>query len=405
MVEVAITGFGLISPLGNSEPELVESLLGMRSGIRAFESPQLSRAFPVAAVDGEFSAGFNRVELPFLDRTTQMALLAARQASDRAGVVDYAGFGERAGVFHGTVRGGGSTEWEGLRQFYVEARKTAKPYVIMGCMANAAAAQISIRQHIFGPSACHSSACSSSGAAIADACRHIRGGEIDIALAGGAEAALAAPFLAGWDGLRALAELDADPARSCRPFSSRRSGLVLGEGAVFFVLESLAHARARGAEVLGIIEGWGIASDAFHIGSPHQRGQVAALRGALREVGVEGLDYVNAHATATRGGDPVEAAALQEVLGAHAVPVSSTKAQHGHMLGAASAMEALVCLLAMRHSFIPATAFLDADVDPECAGLDHVTAPRRGRRLRRALSLSAGFGGSNVALLLRNADA
>lgn len=406
MSDIAITGIGVVSPIGNSPSEVSQSLSNLRSGVRVFESPELSRPFPIAPVEAQFRDRFSRVELPFLDRTTQLALVAARQAAESAGIVDYSTLGERAGVFYGTVRGGGTTEWEGIRQFYIEGRRTTKPYVIMGCMNNAAASFISIHHKVFGPTACHSSACSSSGAAIADACRHIASGEIDIAFAGGAESALMPVFLGAWDGLRALAEVDADPSRSCKPFSAQRTGLVLGEGSVFFMLESRAHAEARGANILGFVEGWGLASDAYHIGAPHQRGQIAALRAALRQAGVGPgqIDYINAHATATKGGDPVEVASLKEVFGEHSasIPVSSTKSLHGHMLGAASAMEMLACLLAMRDGFLPATANLD-EIDPECAGLNHVTQANVPGTVRRALSLSAGFGGINAALVVRAA--
>ena len=407
MPEIVITGIGVVSPIGQSVDEVRDSLLQSRSGVRAFVSEDLSRPFPVAAVDGNFDSHFTKLELPFFDRTTRMALLAARQAAESSGIVNFSAFEQRAGIFHGTVRGGGATEWEGLRHFYA-GRKTAKPYVIMACMANAAASFISIRHQILGVTACHTSACASSGSAIADACRYLRSGDLDIALAGGAEAPLASQFLSAWDGLRALAEVDADdPSRSCKPFSSRRTGLVLGEGSVFFVLETREHAERRGARVLAVIEGWGVASDAHHIGAPHARGQVAAMRAALRTAGIEpsGLDYINAHATATRGGDPVEVSALREVLGESAadIPVSATKALHGHMLGAASAMELLVSLLALRDGFLPPTAYLD-ELDDECRGLRHVTELEQGRSLRRALSLSAGFGGVNAALVLRRAD-
>jgi 3-oxoacyl-(acyl-carrier-protein) synthase len=408
MNEVVITGVGVLSPIGNSPDEVRASLLQSRSGISAFESADLSRAFPVARVPGSFEENFPRLERPFLDRTTQLALLAAGQAAQASGIVNFSSFEDRAGIFHGTVRGGGATEWEGLRHFYA-GRKTAKPYVIMGCMANAAASLISIKHQVRGVTACHTSACASSGSAIADACRYLRAGDLDIALAGGAEAPLASPFLSAWDGLRALAEVDpTDASRSCKPFSSQRSGLVLGEGSVYFVLETRQHANARGAAILGVIEGWGVASDAHHIAAPHARGQVAAMRAALRCAGVgpEQIDYINAHATATRGGDPVEVGALIEVLGAAAesVPVSSTKGLHGHLLGAASAMELLVCLLALRDGFIPPTAHLH-EAAPDCLGVRHVTSLLSGQGPRRALTLSAGFGGVNAALVLRAATA
>lgn len=404
MTDIVVTGIGVISPIGNSPSAVVESLQNLRSGIGLFESPMLDKRFAVGRVPEDFSERFTRIERPFLDRTTQLAIVAAENASKDAGVEHFADYGERAGVFYGTVRGGGATEWEAARQFYVERKPSARPYVIMNVMANAPTAQISIRQRVTGPTASHTSACSSSGNAIADACRHLQCGELDIALVGGAEATLEPGFLWAWDGLRALAAVDeADPSRSCKPFSTARTGLVLGEGSVFFVLESREHAQRRGARIHAVIKGWGVASDAYHIGSPHARGQIAAMRAALRKADLAPaeLDYINAHATATRGGDPVEVSAMKEVLGDAAVnvPISGTKALHGHLLGAASAMEALVCILAIEHGFLPGTAHLD-DLDPECEGLHHLPHTLMGREVRHALTLSAGFGGTNVALVL-----
>jgi 3-oxoacyl-(acyl-carrier-protein) synthase len=274
----------------------------------------------------------------------------------------------------------------------------------MAGMHNAPAAWVSIRHQIAGPVITHTAACVSSGAAIGDAMRWIRNGDLDLAIAGGSEAALIPPFMGAWDGLRALAQPEPnDVGRSCRPFSRDRSGLVLAEGAVFLVLESADHALARGARIYSTLSGFGIASDAYNVGAPHSRGQIAAIAAALRDAGLQpsDLSYINAHATATPVGDPVETASLRNVLGhaADAVPVSSTKAQHGHMLGAASAMELAVCILAMQNDFLPATAFLD-DIDPACP-LRHVPgAAERGVQIRHTLSLSAGFGGTNVALVL-----
>ncbi len=402
--EIVVTGIGVVSPIGCSVPDVLDSLLTGRSGISLWESDQLSKKFPAGRVTASLSEGYSRVELPFLERTTLLALMASRQAMTDTGIADFADYGERAGVFYGTVRGGGEAEWEWLRQFHVDKRETARPYVLMASMPNAAAAQVSIRSRVYGPVATHTSACSSSGAAIADACRHLLSGELDNALVGGAESPLSPTFLGAWDGLRAMADIDPeDVSRSCKPFSRGRSGLVLGEGSVFYVIETRAHAERRQARIRGVLSGWGTASDAYHIGQPHSRGQIAAMKLALRNAGLspDDLGYVNAHATATNGGDPIEVFSLKEVLGdaASRVPVSSTKAQHGHMLGAASAMELLVCLLALEHDFLPATAHLD-EIDPDCAGLVHVQAPVRGHKIRHALSLSAGFGGTNVAMVV-----
>lgn len=402
--EIAITGVGVLSPIGCSVTEVHANLLALRSGISLWRSEQLREHFAAGRVDAPVAEGYTNLELPFLERTTLLALSAARQASADSGITDYSAYGCRAGLFYATVRGGSHYEWDWLRQHYLQGRQTARPNVIMASMPNAAAAQISIRSQILGPVATHTSACSSSGATIADACRHLITGEVDIALAGGAESPLSPEFLGAWGGLRAMADVDeADVARSCKPFAMSRTGLVLSEGAVFFVLETVQHARQRGAPVHGIITGWGAASDAYHVGQPHSRGQTAAMRLALEHAGLDGaqLAYVNAHGTGTRGGDPIEVASLKDVLGPHArnVPVSSTKAQHGHMLGAASAMELLVCLLAVKHSFLPATAHLD-EIAPDCDGLLHVQQPKLNHAVKHAMSLSAGFGGTNVALIV-----
>ena len=403
--EVVVTGLGFVSPIGQSAAEVLDHLLAVRSGISLWSADGFTKTFPAGIVRGDFDDHFEKKDLPYLDRITKMSVAAAEQALADAGLprgLDEPG--PRAGIFAGTVSGGAETQTQWLRDFSAGGKQTARPFTLMAGMHNAPAAWISIRHRIVGPVITHTSACSSSSVAIGDALRWIRSGDLDLAIAGGCEATLNAPVMGAWDGLRALARPDTeDVGRSCRPFSRSRSGLVLAEGAVFFVLESAEHAAARGARVHATLSGYGIACDAYHVGSPHSRGQTAAIAAALHDAGLRpsDLSYINAHATATPTGDPVEAASLREALGdaADAVPVSSTKAQHGHMLGAASAMELGVCILAMQHDFLPATAFLD-DIDPVCA-LRHVPgAAERGVQIRHTLSLSAGFGGTNTALVL-----
>lgn len=398
--DVVVTGLGVVSPIGSNVAELLSNLQQNRSGIRLWESPGLAKKLPAGVVERDFSGEFTKLDLPYLDRCSQIAILAARQAVREAGMEQFAEYGQRAGLFFGSVGGGVSTEHEWVRQFHVEQKQAAKPYTIMACMLNAAPAHISIRHQILGPVMTHSSACTSSGTAIGDAYRAIRDGYLDVALAGGAEAALLPTFVALWGGLRALAEADPrDVSRSCRPFSRDRSGLVLGEGAAYLLLESRENAERRGASCYCSVSGYGIASDGYHIGSPKTEGQIAALRAALRDAALapEQIAYVNAHATATPGGDPIEASALREVL--HDARVSSTKAIHGHLLGAASALELAVTILAVKESFLPATAHLD-DIDPTCA-LNHVAnTPILNQPVDHALSLSAGFGGTNTALIV-----
>lgn len=397
--DVVITGLGVISPIGNSVSELLSSLTANRSGIRLWESPLLSQKFPAGLVDRDFTSEFTKLELPYLDRCSQIALLAARQAIADAGLDKFARYAQRAGLFYGTVGGGVKTEHDWVQQFHIEHKQVARPYTIMASMLNAAPAQISIRHQILGPVMTHSSACTSSGAAIGDAFRAIGDGYIDVALVGGAEAAMTPTFMALWGGLRALAAPDpTDVSQSCRPFSRNRTGLVLGEGAVFMMLESREHASQRGASCYCRLTGYGIASDGYHIGSPKAEGQVAALRAALADAALSPnqIGYMNAHATATPGGDPIEASAINEVF--DSVPVSSTKGIHGHLLGAASALELATAVLAISQSFLPATAHLE-EVDPECV-LNHVAkTPVLDHPVLHALSLSAGFGGTNVALI------
>lgn len=400
---VVITGQGAICPLGETPAALLDSLLSGRSGISLWQSPDLKKAFPGGLVGRSFVEDFPLAERPYLDRTSQMAILAARQAVSAAGLSNFGAYGTRAGLWYGTGRGAGETESLWLREHFA-GKQTARPYTVMAIMQNAPAAHLSIQHQILGPVITHSSACASSGLAIGEAFLAIREGRIDVALAGGAEAPMLAGMLGAWDGLRALAPADPDGVgRSCKPFSRDRKGLVLGEGAAFVMLESESHAVKRGARVLCEISGYGTAADGRHIAAPDVRGQMAALSAALADARITPaeLDYVNAHATGTPGGDIVEAEALKHVLGSEVdrVPVSATKSVHGHLLGAASAVELVVTALALQHSFLPATANLE-EPDPACA-LRHVACtPLRDVRIRHAVSLSAGFGGTNAALCL-----
>ncbi len=402
--DVVITGLGIISPIGLNVPETLGSFRTNQSGIRRMEPKFLQTKLPVGLIDRDFSQEFSKLELPYLDRCSQIAILSARQAMQDAGIEQFAEYAQRAGVFYGSVGGGVKTEHDWVEQFHDRHEEISKPYTIMACMLNAAPAQISIRHRFMGPVVTHSSACASSGTAIGEGYRAIRHGYLDIALVGGAESAFTEPFLAMWGGLRALAEVNSqDVARSCRPFSKNRTGLVLGEGAVFMIMESREHAARRGARCYCRLSGYGIASDAYHIGSPNVVGQVAALRNALTDAGLQPhqIDYLNAHGTATKGGDPVEVAAICEAFGAAAdrLPVSSTKAIHGHLLGAASAMELTAAILAVTQSFLPATAHLD-EIDPACQ-LHHIANnPVFDYSVEHALSFSAGFGGTNVALVV-----
>jgi 3-oxoacyl-[acyl-carrier-protein] synthase II len=247
-----------------------------------------------------------------------------------------------------------------------------------------------------------STACASSAMSIGEAARAIQHGQADVIVAGGSEALLTFGNLTAWEAMRAIADVDPDdPSRSCKPISADRSGLVLGEGAAAVVLESEAHARARGATIHAFVTGYGNAGDASSISRPDSGGQVRAIRLALAEAGRQPADvqYVNAHGTATQAGDVVETTALKEAFGDHAraLWISSTKALHGHLLGAAGALEAVISVLALTHGVVPPTAHLDRP-DPAC-DLDYVPNVARQRPLDLVMSNSFGFGGMNAVLI------
>jgi len=401
--DVVITGLGVVSPIGCDPMELVSHLSTGRSGIRLCEPKWLQKKFPGGVVPRSFAGEFTKLELPFLDRCQQMAIVASRQAIADAGLGDFSDYKQRAGLFYGTVRGGAETEQSGYEQILIE-HKNARPFTVMAMMHNAGAAQISIRHKILGPVMTHSTACASSGTAIGEALRAVRDGYLDVAVAGGAEAPLTPGVFWVFDATRALAVPDGlDVGRSCRPFATDRAGLVLGEGAAFVVIESAEHAKRRGVSCYASLSGYGVASDAYHIAAPQSQGETTAMRLALDDAGLTPADigYLNAHATATRGGDAIEAKAIHLAFGeaAQALPVSSTKSLHGHLLGATSALELVITVVAMTESFLPATAHLD-NIDPEC-GLNHVAnTPVFDRQIEHAMSFSSGFGGTNVALVI-----
>ena len=402
--QVCITGMGVISPIGIGLPAIRESLHAARSGIRRVQVAPIEREFAAGVVEEDFEPAFTKLELPYLDRCQQMAVLAARGAVADAGLPpSFEPFGARAGVYYGNVNGGTTAEQAWFQQMLLEGKQAARPFTIMSIMGNAGAAQLALRHKVLGPVITNATACGSSGIAIGDAARAIADGYLDVAIAGGAESTVVASCLGVFQGTRAMAAPDPeDASRSCKPFSAGRSGLVLGEGSAFVVLESLAHARARGARCHAYLAGYGVSNDAHHIGMPATEGQVRALRAALADARLQPRDigYVNAHATATDGGDVIEAAALREVFGAGPddAAVSSTKSVHGHLIGATSALELVLTVTAMGDSLLPASAHL-GEADPRCE-LNHVGPEPRARRVDHSLSFSCGFGGTNVALVV-----
>ncbi len=405
---VAVTGAGIVSPLGLSLDEFHGALCDARSGIRRL-APDLAQGSGVqvgGAIDWKRPAFLKEAEAANLDRAAQFAVTAAAQAVAASGI-DTAANAERIGVYWGTGLGGAGTLETAYKQVYGAGEWRLRPLTVVMAMNNAAGSNVALRHGLRGPFANFATACSSSAMALGEAMHTIQSGRADAVVAGGSEALLTPGTLAAWQALRTLAPADAaDAAASCKPFDKRRGGLVLGEGAAAFVLEDEAKARARGAPILAFLTGYGNSCDAAHMSRPDRDGQTRAMREALAQAGLapEAIGYINAHGTATAVGDVVEAEAINAAFGAAAasVPVSSTKSLHGHLLGGAGALEFAAALLPLLRGALPPTAFLDQP-DPACK-LRHVA--RQAERVappRAVMSNSFAFGGSNVVLVAERA--
>lgn len=407
---VAITGLGVVAPLGNSVDALFTSLVAGRSGIRRLTCARVERLHsPIGApADFDGAAHFPPARLRMLDRVSQLALVAAGQSIADAGIDFATESRERCGVFVGTSMGGVESTDEAYYSLYGDRSERVQPFHVLSAMSNAAAAWIGIEHGLTGPNLTYSTACSSSAVALGEAARRIRCGETDVMLAGGSEAPLTYGVLRAWEAMRTLAATDPiDPAASCRPFSQNRSGLVIGEGAAFVVLEEWRHALARGAHIHAEFSGYGLTCDVAHITRPTVEGQGGAMRAALRSARLDPgrIDYINAHGTATPQNDAVETAAIKNVFGetAYAIPVSSTKSMHGHLLGAAGALEFVISVAALGRGTVPPTRHLNTP-DPAC-DLDYVPdQARSGLSMRAVMSNSFAFGGTNAVLIAEAVD-
>ena len=407
MRRVAVTGIGVVSPLGNDASAFFASLDAGRSGVKRLEGANFERLTSRVGAPAAFDAAahFPAPQLRMLDRVSQLALAAASQALAEARGALQGVDPTRAGVFVGTGMGGAETTDAGYHTIYAEKSDRVKPMSVLMAMTNAAAAWIGLEHGLQGPNLTYSTACSSSAVAIGEAARRIAAGEADVMIAGGSEAPLTFGTLKAWDAMRTLAAEDpADPAASCKPFAKDRSGLVLGEGAAMVILEDWDRAQARGAPIRAQLSGYGLTTDSTHITRPSVEGQASAMRRALESAAMSAdeVDYINAHGTGTQANDIVETEAIKHVFGerAYRIPVSSTKSMHGHLLGAAGALEFVAALLALEHRRVPPTANLRIP-DPEC-DLDYVSEGSRPcPGIRTVLSSSFAFGGTNAVLIAR----
>lgn len=400
MNRVAITGLGVVSPLGNNVSEMATRLRAGRSAIAPLVNiPTEGLLTKVGAEVRDFdpSQHFSDKQLPLLDRCAQLALVAAREAIAQSGLEFRDGIGARTATILGAGVGGMTTLDESFHRLYAQGSKRAHPLTIPKLMISAAMSHITMEHGLTGPSFTVASACASANHAMGVAYHMVRSGSVEVAVTGGTESVFTFGTIKAWEALRVMAP------DVCRPFSRNRGGMVLGEGAAILVLENRDKALARGAEILGEFAGFGMSSDASDIVLPSMTGAVAAINACLADGGLnrDDVGYINAHGTGTMANDATETKAIKAAFGDHArkLAVSSTKSMHGHALGGAGAIEMAATLIGLRDGFIPPTTNF-TEPDPEC-DLDYVPNEARPAKVEVALSNSFAFGGHNAVVAVR----
>ena len=410
---VVITGTGMASAVGKDVQSSWASLLEGRSGIdtiTSFDPSEIPVQFAAEVRDFDPTDYIDRKEIKRTDRYAQLAIGAAVQAMRQAGLDD--GLGsvnpDTFGVIIGSGIGGIATFEEQHRRFVEKGASRVSPFFVPMFIADIATGLVSIRYGAKGPNYATVSACASGAHAIGNAYRSIQVGETDVMLCGGTEAAVTPMTLSGFAAMKALSERNDTPSTASRPFDATRDGFVLGEGAGVLVIEELEHARARGAEIIAEVAGFGQTADAYHITAPATGGEgaVRAMRAALRsaDASPEDVDYINAHGTSTPANDMNETAAIKTTFGTRAydIIVGSTKSMTGHTLGAAGGLEAVITALVCQQGKIPPTINY-SEPDPDC-DLNYATGGMVEQPVGLALSNSFGFGGHNVSLAIRRYD-
>lgn len=405
---VVVTGMGILSPLGLDTASTWEGLAAGRSGIdyiSLFDPESMATKFAGEVKGFEPTNYMGRKDARRMDRFAQMALAASREAVAQARLEINHRNDDDIGVIIGSGIGGLTTLFEQTKILLEQGPDRVSPFLATMMIADVAAAQVSITLGIKGPNLCTTSACSSGSDAIGSAYEMIKHGDIPVMLAGGTEAIINPLGITAFNALKALSTRNDAPQLASRPFDAERDGFVLGEGACVLVLENLEHAQERGADILGEILAYGATADSYHVTQPRENGEGAAkaMRIALKRAGIAPaeVDYINAHGTSTPLNDVTETRAIKNVFAdyAYRIPVSSTKSMLGHLIGAAGAAEALVCLMTIRNGIIPPTINL-THPDPEC-DLDYVPNVARQSKVTTALSNSFGFGGHNSVLVFR----
>jgi 3-oxoacyl-[acyl-carrier-protein] synthase II len=404
---VVITGLGCISPLGNDVSTLWRNIISGKSGvgiITHYDTSQFKVKIGAEVNDFDAAALFGQREARRMDPFTQYGLAAALQAVTNSGLQVTEKNRDRIGVITGTGIGGMNTLFEQIKVFYERGPERVSPFLVPMMLPDTAPGMIALQLGLHGPNMAVVSACASGTNALGEATENIRRGSADVILSGGTEAVIVPIAMAGLSVMTALSTHNEEPERASRPFDLHRDGFVMGEGAAILVLESLEHARNRGAHILAEISGYGTSNDAYHISAPAENGAGAVLcmQNALIDAGLScsEIGYINAHGTSTPLNDKSETAAIKTVFGEHAyhIPVSSTKSMTGHLLGAAGALEALICVEVLQNSMLPPTINYETP-DPEC-DLDYIPNQARKAEVHNIMSNSFGFGGHNATIIV-----
>ncbi|HOF98739.1 MAG: beta-ketoacyl-ACP synthase II [Paludibacteraceae bacterium] len=411
---VVVTGLGAITPLGSSVPKLWENILNGVSGagpITHFDASQFKTQFACEVKDFDPFQYFEKKEIRKVDPYAQYAIAAAKQAIENCGINLETVDKDEVGVIFSSGIGGITTFEQEVSNYFLNKEMGPKfnPFFIPKMISDIAAGQISILYGFKGPNYATTSACASSTHSIIDAFNYIRLGKAKMFVVGGAEAAITPAGVGGFNSMMALSTRNDDPAGASRPFSKSRDGFVIGEGAGCMILEELDHALARGANILCEVAGGGMSADAYHLTASHPEGlgAILAMKSALKDAGmqVEDIDYINVHGTSTPVGDTSEAKAIENVFGeqAYQLNISSTKSMTGHLLGAAGAVEAIICTLAIINDVVPPTInFTEGDEDPDINyRLNFTFNKPQKRTINAALSNNFGFGGHNASVILK----
>ena len=405
---VVITGMGVLCPLGLNISTTWEGLIAGQSGIdyiTLFDAEPLATKFAGEVKGFEPTDYINRKDARRMDRFAQLAIAASLQAVEQAGLQINSMNQDNIGVIVGSGIGGLTTLFEQTKVLLEKGPDKVSPFLTPMMIVDMAAAQVSITLGVKGPNLCITSACSSGSDAIGAAYELVKHGDLQAVIAGGSEAIINPIGITAFNALKALSTRNDKPQLASRPFDAERDGFVISEGSGLLILENLAHAQKRGANILAEIIAYGASADAYHITQPDGNGGGAAraIQVALDKAGItpDEIDYINAHGTSTQLNDKVETMAIKTVFGdnAYNTPISSTKSMLGHLIGAAGAIEAVICIMAIQHGIIPPTINL-THPDPEC-DLDYVPNEARQAKVTTVLSNSFGFGGHNSCLVFR----